>query len=326
MYQKIITHEDFDGLACAVLCSHALRVNHIGFTGPRTVSEARITITKADVVCDLPYPLECGLWFDHHEANLEELHLRGIDPKQVNGRFAPRDSCARVVYEYFAEQGIALPAHFAELVAEADVIDAFRFGSVEEWREETPGKVVDGTIKLLQQQPEGSKWQYLRTMVQRLKAEPLGSVAARPDVQERFARYRRLEQEMLELIRADARFLPEDPAQELVILDLTRHNRKPQVIRQLAYLLFPQAKGVIEVRNLFRDGTKTTDLSISFSLGVAMAAEEHSKDVGEIMRQLNIGSGHKGAAAGTIFCSSKVEMMKVKEQTLRQMVSLFRQQ
>ncbi|MCR4439926.1 MAG: hypothetical protein QHJ34_11215 [bacterium] len=326
MYQKIITHEDFDGLACAVLCSHALHVNHIEFTGPRTVSEARITITKADVVCDLPYPLECGLWFDHHEANLEELHLRGIDPEQVSGRFAPRDSCARVLYEYFTEQGIALPAHFAELVAEADVIDAFRFGSVEEWRKETPGKVVDGTIKLLQQQPDGGKWPYLRSLVQRLKEEPLGSVAAQPDVQERFARYRRLEQEMLELVRADARFLPEDPEQELVVLDLTRHNRRPQVIRQLAYLLFPQAKGVIEVRNLFRDGTKTTDLSISFSLGVTMAAEQHSKDVGEIMRQLNIGSGHKGAAAGTIFCSSKEEMMKVKEQTLRQMVTLFRQQ
>lgn len=326
MYQKIITHEDFDGLACAVLCSYGFRVNHIEFTGPRTVSEARIPITTADVVCDLPYPLECGLWFDHHEANVEELALRGIALEQVRGRFAPRDSCARVVYEYFCEQGTVLPAHFAELVAEADTIDAFKYASVEAWRRETPGKVVDGTLKLLQQQREQGKWQYLRSLVQRLKEEPLARVAERPEVRERFARYQRLEQEMVEQIRADARFLPEDTQQELVILDLTRHNRKPQVIRQLAYLLFPRAKGVIEVRNLFRDGTKTTDLSFSFSLGVGMATEQHRKDVGEIMRQLNIGSGHRGAAAGTVFCASKEEMMRVKEQTIRRIVALFQQQ
>jgi hypothetical protein len=231
-----------------------------------------------------------------------------------------------VVYEFFAERGVALPAHFAELVAEADVIDAFAYATIEEWRKETPGKVVDGTLKLVQQQHEQGKWQYLRSLVQRLKEEPLAKVAAHADVQERFARYQRLEHQMVEQIRTDAYFLPEDTEQEVVILDLTRHNRKPQVIRQLAYLLFPQAKGVIEVRNLFRDGTKTTDLSFSFSLGVRMAAEEHAKDVGEIMRQLNIGSGHKGAAAGTIFCSSKEEMIRVKEQTLRQMVRLFQQQ
>ncbi len=325
-YQKIITHEDFDGLACAVLCSQALRVNHIEFTGPRSVSEARITITTADIVCDLPYPLECGLWFDHHEANLEELRLRGIDPERVQGRFASRDSCARVVYEYFSEHGVTMPAHFCELVAEADVIDAFSYESIEEWRCETPGKVVDGTIKLLQQRPEPRKWLYLRSLVQQLKQQPLEQVARQQEVQERFVAYRRLEEEMVEQIRADARFLPEDANKEVVILDLTRHNRKPQVIRQLAYLLYPQAKGVIEVRPLFRDGLKTTDLSFSFSLGIKLAKAQHTKDVGELMRQLNIGSGHKGAAAGTIFCRSKEEMLKAKEETLRQLVSRFLQQ
>ncbi|MDZ7385168.1 MAG: hypothetical protein ONB07_03520 [candidate division KSB1 bacterium] len=325
-YQKIITHEDFDGLACAVLCSQALRVNHIEFTGPRTVSEARITITAADVVCDLPYPLECGLWFDHHEANLEELRLRGIDPASVQGRFAPQDSCAHVVYEYFAEQGVAMPAHFAELVAEADVIDAFSYDSIEEWRRETPGKVVDGTIKLLQQRPEPGKWLYLRALVQQLKVQSLEEVARQQEVQERFRAYRRLEEEMVQQIRTDARFLPEDQNQEVVILDLTRHNRRPQVIRQLAYLLFPHAKGVIEVRNLFRDGLKTTDLSVSFSLGIKLGKSAHNKDVGELMRRLNIGSGHKGAAAGTIFCGSKDEMLRAKEETLRQLVTLFLQQ
>ena len=57
MYEKIITHNDFDGLISAVICSHALGVDFVQFAGPRTVSDARISITMNDVVCDLPYPL-----------------------------------------------------------------------------------------------------------------------------------------------------------------------------------------------------------------------------------------------------------------------------
>src|SRR4030067_2144361 len=102
--RRIITHNDFDGLVSAAICLFALKINFIVFTGPRTVSEARISITDEDVVCDLPYPLECDLWFDHHEANLEELGFRKIDPASIKARFDIKDSCARVVYQYFWER------------------------------------------------------------------------------------------------------------------------------------------------------------------------------------------------------------------------------
>ena len=79
-YEKIITHNDFDGIVSAALCAWALGVDRLVFAGPLTITKAQITITERDVVCDLPYPLQCGLWFDHHEGNREELGYRGIDP------------------------------------------------------------------------------------------------------------------------------------------------------------------------------------------------------------------------------------------------------
>ena len=41
------------------------------------------------------------------------------------------------------------------------------------------------------------------------------------------------------------------------------------------------------------------------------------------MRLLNMGDGHPGAAAGTIRCKSKQEMLKKKEEILNQVFNLW---
>lgn len=324
MVEKIITHNDFDGLVSAVICSYALGVDYVQFAGPRTVSNASISITLNDVVCDLPYPLECGMWFDHHEGNLEELRYRNIDPSTIPGRFDAKDSCARVVFEYFSEKD-PLPAHFESMVIEADIIDTFNYASIEDWRRETPGKVIDGTIKL-QQGTSKDKWQYLRNILIHLKTRPMEEVAAMPSVRQRFKAFQQEEKEMLAQIEKDVSFLPQDKDHELIVLDLTHHNRQPHVIKNLAYLLYPRAKAVIEVKSMFRRGVKSNDLAFSMSLSLNLNMVKHHKDVGEIMRSLNIGSGHLGAGAGTIACNSRDEMKKTKERTLTQILRMLQNQ
>jgi oligoribonuclease NrnB/cAMP/cGMP phosphodiesterase (DHH superfamily) len=322
--RRIITHNDFDGLVSAAICSFALKINFIVFTGPRTVSEARISITDEDVVCDLPYPLECDLWFDHHEANLEELRFRKIDPASLKGRFDGKDSCARVVYEYFAEK-VDFPEHFENIVAEADVIDAFNYASIEEWRTPTPGKIIDGTIKYKGEPPE-LKWKYLRNLVYQLKLFPIEKVAQMPSVKKRYAAFMQEEEGIIEQIKKDVVFLPIDQEKKLVVIDSTKHNRQPYLLKHLAYLEYPEAEAVIEVKNLFRNNTKTNDLTLSMSLSLNLANGNHSKDVGAIMRELNIGSGHPGAAAGVVVCSSKENMLKEKERILEQIYKIFIEQ
>lgn len=323
MYDRIITHQDFDGVISAVLCSFAFKTNQIVFTQPRVVQDARISITDDDIVCDLPYPLECAMWFDHHEGNLEDLQYRKIDPQSIDGRFEIRDSCARVIYEYLHDH--QLPDFFTTMVQEADIIDAFNYKNIDDWRAETPGKIVDAAIKVAENSPE-QKRQFLRSLVQLLKERPIDQVAATPGVVKRYKQFQQVEQEMLDLIRDNISFLPQDTDKKLIIIDLTRHAKRTFIYKNLACLLEPDARAVIQVSSLYQNRVKTNDLSFSMSLSVNMNQTEHHKDIGEIMRLLNIGNGHPGAAAGTVYCDSKAEMLKQKEQVLNEIYRLFMEQ
>jgi hypothetical protein len=59
------------------------------------------------------------------------------------------------------------------------------------------------------------------------------------------------------------------------------------------------------------------------SLSPCVDVPSCGKDIGDIMRSLNIGDGHQGAGAGRISCGSKSEMLRQKEQTLRRILQLW---
>jgi len=324
MYENIITHNDFDGVVSAALCSHIYRVNSIKFTGPDTVERSEITITQNDIVCDLPYPLECGLWFDHHEGNLGALSYRKIEPQSIPGKFDVQPSCARVIYDHHRQMS-ALPPHFEALVAATDQIDSFDYDSIESWRSETQAKLIDATIRARAGSPSDKRG-YLKQLVFWLRDEPVDKVAAIPDVVQRYQDYLDEENEISNIIRQNSYFLPGDGQHEMVILDLTQFNRPPYVIKNLAYLLFPESLAVLEVKNIFKHGLKTNDISFSLSLSLNLNRKEHARDVGEIMRDLNMGDGHKGAAAGKIQCHSKQEMLKKKQHILNEILSIWKTQ
>jgi len=264
------------------------------------------------------------MWFDHHQGNLEELKLRNIDPSSIPGRFALRDSCARVVFEYFSEQ-MELPSHLPPMVDEADIIDSFNYRTVEEWRRETPGRILSDSMKAQEPTPRQAS-QHHQNLVQLLRERPMEEVASRNFVLERFRRYRESEERMLKLIEESAHFLPRDTEREIVILDMTRHRRKPTVAKNLAYILYPEALAVLEVQNRFDRGVKTNHLNFSMSLSLRLTGVAHGKDVGEIMRSLNLGDGHTGAAAGTLACSSKADMLKKKDDTLQKILEIWKGQ
>jgi len=320
VYEKIVTHNDFDGIVSASLCTWALKVEKIFFVGPLTITKSQITITERDVVCDLPYPLQCGLWFDHHEGNLQELEYRKINPKTIPGRFDLKPSCSRVVYEYFSER-TELPSYFLQAVEEADMIDSFSYASIEDWRKETPGKVIDLTLKarFLNAEEQGS---YMRNLVQQLRNRAIEEVCRLSFVEKRLRQYREEEGQMLRIIQDSSYFLEEDKAREVVVIDLTQHRRRPHLIKNLAFLIYPEALGVLEVYNLMDQGVKSNHMGFSMSLSISGNREDR-KNIGEIMRTLNIGDGHPGAASGTVRCSSKQEMLRKKKEILNQIYKLW---
>jgi len=238
-YEKIITHNDFDGIVSASLCAWVLKVERILFAGPLTITKSQITITERDVVCDLPYPLLCGLWFDHHEGNVQELEYRKIDPKSIPGRFDLKPSCSRVVFEYFSEQK-ELPTFFLKAVEEADVIDSFSYASIEDWRKETPGKVIDLTLKVRFQSPE-EQVNHMRNLVRELRDRSIEEVYSLPFVQKRLKQFREEEGRMLRILEDSSFFLEQDQKKELIVVDLTSYQRRPHLIKILAFPIYPEA-------------------------------------------------------------------------------------
>jgi oligoribonuclease NrnB/cAMP/cGMP phosphodiesterase (DHH superfamily) len=324
-YEKIVTHNDFDGIVSASLCSWVLKIQKTIFTGPMTIARSQLSITEKDVVCDLPYPLQCGLWFDHHEGNLQELILRKIDVKSIPGRFDLKPSCSRVVYEYFSDRE-EFPAYFTKAVEEADVIDGFSYSSIEDWRRETPGKVIDSTLKVLFQSAEDQA-SFMRNLVQQLRDRSIEEVSRLDFVQKRLRQYLNEEGRMLRMIRDAAYFNEGDEKKEVVVIDLTSYQRRPHLIKNLAFLVYPEALGVLEVYSLSdHQGVKSNHLGLSMSLSIQGNKKDQSKNIGEIMRTLNIGDGHPGAAAGTIRCQSKQDMLKKKKELLGQIFGLWSSQ
>ena len=323
-YEMIVTHHDFDGIVSASLCSWALKVDKVMFTGPLVIHRSQITITEKDVVCDLPYPLQCGLWFDHHEGNLEELEYRKIDAKSIPGRFDRKPSCSRVVYEYFSGQ-MEIPSYFQHSVEEADRIDGFSYSSIEDWREETPGKVIDYTLKVRFQSAE-EQAAHMRNLVQQLRDRSIEEVANLSFVQKRFRQYQEEEERMLRAIRESSYFLEQDLRKEVVVVDLTRYQRRPHLSKNLAFLIYPEALSVLEIYHLMEQGVKSNNFGVSMSLSINGNRKTQTRNIGEIMRTLNIGDGHPGAAAGTVRCKSKQEMLRKKTEVLNQVFKLWTSQ
>ena len=319
---SIVTHNDFDGLGSAALLSWAYDIEDIRFAGPITIAKAEIPITRADIVSDLPYPVECGMWFDHHLGNVAELELRGIDYRTVPGRFADAPSCVRVVYDFLSGAD-DFPEDYAELAREADVIDSFSYPSLEAWRADTAANRIDRAIKASSANRREHD-RFLRETVFLLRDLPLSAVAADPWVAERAARYAVEEEQMLEVIRKYGRTLPEDAAGELFVVDTTGFSNPVRIDKKLIALVSPGARGYMEIKPVFRGGQKTFDVALSLSLALSMQHAPHTKDMGEIVRELNIGDGHGGAAAGVWRCSTARECQKVREELPRQVLELWR--
>jgi len=316
MYQRIVTHDDFDGVVSAALAGYFLEIESLAFAGPGDITRSAISTGAEDVVCDLPYPLSCGMWFDHHEANLEEVRLRGIDPAAIAGRHIPAPSCARVIRDYFAED-YEIDEDIESMAAAADKIDTFAYESVEDWRRKTPAAAIDRSIKLKSGRP-AERRAYLRQLTAWLRDESLEQAAGREEVIKRAREFEEQEAQMLKLIEQNLSFIDEE--KQIILLDFTNHNRRVAVVKNLAQLLAPEALAVLEVKNLFERGIKTNDLSFSMSLTIAGTHSAGEKDLGEIMRALNIGSGHAGAASGMVRSKSKQEMLKEKKEILERIM------
>jgi hypothetical protein len=164
----------------------------------------------------------------------------------------------------------------------------------------------------------------MRNLVQQLRDRSIEEVSGLDFVQKRLRQYREEEGRMLRIIRDASYFIEQDEKEEVVVIDMTSYQRRPHLIKNLAFLIYPEALGVLEVYNLTdHQGVKSNHIGVSMSLSINGNRQGQNKNVGEIMRTLNIGDGHPGAAAGTVHCRSKQEMLNKKRELLNQIFKLW---
>jgi len=316
-YKSLVTHFDLDGVACAALCSLFWDFERISFAGPSNMH--RLSYDLETVVTDLPhpYPRECGFWFDHHMANIGELQAIGVDHTTLTGIIEEKPSCLRVVHDYFSKEYEL--DEWKPFVDELDLIDGFLFRDFNHWMEITPAKSIDHAIKL-----DYNDFPFMRRLVTELRDNDFTDVAALPDVVKKAEQFRAAQAEQIPLIGKVAKPLP--GAEEIILLDLRELKNPPNFEKNLAYYHFPEGKSVLTIRSMMERGVKTNNISLSMSLGFVSDELKSKINIGEMMRTLNIGSGHPGAAAGRFECKSKDERERKSAEVLQSIAAMWNAQ
>ena len=68
---RLLTRDDFDGLACAALLTEKGIVDEYFFVHPREIQAGNVTVSDQDVLSNVPFAPGCGLWFKHHAEDVD---------------------------------------------------------------------------------------------------------------------------------------------------------------------------------------------------------------------------------------------------------------
>lgn len=274
---RLVTRGDLDGLTCAVIITAKEDVDEIVLLHPQDITEGRADIREGDVIANLPYHRNAGLWFDHHMHTATPV----APPPDFEGSFGQAPSAARLVYEYFG--GTEELGQFEELVRETDRLDSADLTPedvLDPQRYIKLGFTIDSRTGL------GSFMDYFRDLVDLLRIEtPIEEVLQEPEVARRC--------ELME--REDARFrqaLREHSRVDgnVVITDFRGVEPTPVGNRFLVYALFPEPN--VSVRLHWGPRREFPMMLIGHSIFNRTC----NTNVGELAARYG-GGGHRGAGS-----------------------------
>jgi nanoRNase/pAp phosphatase (c-di-AMP/oligoRNAs hydrolase) len=280
---RLVTRSDMDGLVCAVILKQLDMIDEIKFVHPKDMQDGVIDITPNDITTNLPYVSQAHLVFDHHESET-------IRNEKASNHIivANAPSAARVVYDYFKEQG-KTPSVSLDMMEAVDKADAAKF-SVSEilnpqgWdllsflmdSRTGLGRFRDFTV---------SNYQLMLDLVDYCIDHTIDEIIQLPDVVERVELYNKYQDDFLEQLQRCSKIYD-----NLVVLDL----RDEEVIypgnRFTIYALFPEINISIHAIWGFRKQNSV------FAVGKSIVNRTSKTNIGQLMLKYN-GGGH--SAAGT---------------------------
>lgn len=275
---RLVTRGDLDGLTSAVIITLKEPIDEIVLVHPQDVTDKKVAIRQDDILANVPYHPDCGMWFDHHlltDSNEKP-------PPNFKGRHRIAPSAARLVYEYYVERFPNDPAllRLSKLVDETDRLDAAQLTpeDVQNPRDYILlGYTIDSRTGL------GAFENYFNKLVDWLKTMPIEKVLQQPEVKERVDRIRREQEDFRLLLKRNSFQL-----NNVVVTDLREVERLPAGNRFLIYTLFPETNVSLRVH------WGPAHNSVIAAVGHSIFNRTCKTSVGDLMSRYG-GGGHQGA-------------------------------
>lgn len=285
MQYRLVTRSDFDGLTCAILLREIDMLSDIVFAHPKDMQDGVVSITREDIITNLPYHPNAYLVFDHHLSEAVR-----VDHKPENFILDPSaPSAARIVYNYFGGKDRFPHAEFFDLMAAVDKSDSGQFSMDE---------VLDPNgwilLNFLMDSRTGlgrfrnfqlSNYDLMLRLIDLCRELPIDDVLASPDVKERVDLYNQHREKFVDQIKRCTVV-----SGNVGVIDLRDEKTIYSGNRFMIYALFPAIRVSIHVM-----WGKTPGRTI-FAVGKSIFNRTSQTDVGPLMLKYG-GGGHK--AAGT---------------------------
>ena len=279
---RLITRNDFDGLACAILLKKLDLIEDILFVHPRDMQHGRVPVTIQDISVNLPYVTGIYMAFDHHESETKRIG----DTRKNFICDSKSPSAARVIYDYF-HLDEKFPGEFEELLAAVDKADTADF-TKEEILSPTGWVLFNFIID-----PKTGFYRFhdfqknhnelVSYLIDNWEGKSIDEILNLPDMQERIHFYETYRQHFIDQINRCA-FV----CQNLVTVDLREEEILYPGNRFMVYALYPHC----DLSLLIQKDTQSD--RITFSAGKSILKTTCPLDVGELMLKYH-GGGHAGA-------------------------------
>jgi hypothetical protein len=287
---RLITRADFDGLACAVLLKKLKKYRRIYLTHAAVILKKELKISGEDIVANLPYDPRCGMWFDHHETSVADAEKRPF-----RGAFALADSCAQVIYDYYAPSPQL--EDYKELVDIANIIDAAKF-TPEQIRQPEGWFVIAETLQPFYHHNNLMALPaYFRLLVDLIIQQPLPQILSHPEVVKRSEIVRSERARFGEIVNRHSRVF-----ENVVVTDYRDLERPIFGSRFWIYDKFPEQQYAI---NIFKPRGRDV---VVLSCGRNIFGNEKTIHIGEVMAQFG-GGGHNGAGSCEVTPEASEEIL-----------------
>ncbi|NJC88241.1 MAG: exopolyphosphatase [Desulfuromonas sp.] len=285
---RLVTRGDLDGLTAAVLISEMEPVEEILVVHPQDITDRKIAITRNDILANVPYHPEAGMWFDHHAHTL-------MPEGAFKGAYdAAAPSVARVVYGHYASPRLH---PYARLVDETDRFDSANLTIEDITRPKETillGFLVDPRTGL-----KGDFRNLFVSLVERIRSKGVTALLGDPDVRERIATLEHEDRQFHEFLLQHSQVHG-----HVVVTDYRGVEQVPAGNRFLVYAAFPECN--VSLRIQWGPERKFVALNIGHSIFNRTC----TVNVGELCRNYG-GGGHPGAGGCVLRAASADLAIKV---------------